>query len=226
MKGILRKVQKILDHLDPSESSLQQDSLASDHLRLSNLAVEHAPVAIYWILPDATIFYANNTACLSLGLSREELVGRSVLDINPGLDVSSWDVHWQEIKNTQKVTLETEHKHKSGKLFPVEITATYLAFNGGEYNFAIARDITDLKVNEREKEDARHQVELLMAERARVLESALAISDERLRLAIEASQAGVWDWNIQTGETYCSPAYLECWVTTPPSLMPVSNHFS
>ena len=33
-------------------------------------------------------------------------------------------------------------------------------------------------------------------------------SEERLRLALEATRAGVWDWNIQTGQTYCSPDYF------------------
>lgn len=209
MKNLLRRVRKILGYMHSPESSSKSDQLAPDHFRLASFAVEHAPDAIYWILPDATIFYANQSACLSLGLSPEELIGRSVLDINPGLEVSAWDAHWQDIKATHKVTLETEHKHVTGKVFPVEITANYMAFDGGEYNYAIARDITERKENELEKEKSRQQLESLLAERAQTLESALKKSDERLRLAIEASQAGIWDWNIQTGETYCSPAYFE-----------------
>lgn len=45
---------------------------------------------------------------------------------------------------------------------------------------------------------------------ARVMaEEALRVSQERLSLAIEASNNCVWDWNIQTGEVYYTPRWLE-----------------
>ena len=209
MKKLLNRFRKIIDHLVPSELPKKRDQLAPGHYLLSSFAVEHAPDPIYWILPDATIFYANQSACLSLGLTREELTGRSVLDIDPDLDQSAWDAHWNDIKANKKRILETKHKHTDGKVFPVEITANYLNFDGREYNYAIARSIKERKQNELDKEKSRQQLEILMVERTRSLERDLVTSDERLRLAIEASEAGIWDWNIQTGETYCSPAYFE-----------------
>jgi len=209
MRKLLNLFRKTIGHLDPPELPKKRDQVTPGHYLLSSFAVEHAPDPIYWILPDATIFYANQSACLSLGLTREEITGRSVLDIDPDFDQSAWDAHWKDIKANKKRILETKHKHTSGKVFPVEITANYLNFDGGEYNYAIARDITDRKQNELDKEKSRQQLELLMTERTRALESDLATSNERLRLAIEASQEGIWDWNIQTGETYCSPAYFE-----------------
>ena len=35
-----------------------------------------------------------------------------------------------------------------------------------------------------------------------------ARSEERLRLAMEATTDGLWEWDIRTGSSYCSPAYF------------------
>jgi PAS domain S-box-containing protein len=49
-----------------------------------------------------------------------------------------------------------------------------------------------------------HQLEREIETRARA-EAALKLSEERLRLAMEATQDGLWDWNVQTGEVYWNP---------------------
>ncbi len=46
---------------------------------------------------------------------------------------------------------------------------------------------------------------LFQAEEARHREDELRRVEERFELALHASQAGLWDWNIRTGEMYTSP---------------------
>ncbi|HOV87045.1 MAG TPA: PocR ligand-binding domain-containing protein [Syntrophobacteraceae bacterium] len=38
-------------------------------------------------------------------------------------------------------------------------------------------------------------------------EEALRLSEQRLRLALEATSDGIWDWNLETGRVYFSPRY-------------------
>jgi PAS domain S-box-containing protein len=42
-------------------------------------------------------------------------------------------------------------------------------------------------------------------QRMQQLEALLQQQEQRLRLALEASDQGLWDWNPQTGERYCDP---------------------
>jgi two-component system cell cycle sensor histidine kinase/response regulator CckA len=52
------------------------------------------------------------------------------------------------------------------------------------------------------------KLEKEIEQRIRV-ENALKKSEERLSLAMEASRDGLWDWDISSGQTYCSPGYFE-----------------
>ena len=39
----------------------------------------------FWLGPDAELLYVNNTACKSLGYTREELLSMTVFDIDPAV---------------------------------------------------------------------------------------------------------------------------------------------
>ncbi len=55
---------------------------------------------------------------------------------------------WEELKTRGSKTFETQHKTKDGRVFPVEVTANYLEFDGQEYGFAFVRDITERRALE------------------------------------------------------------------------------
>jgi diguanylate cyclase (GGDEF)-like protein/PAS domain S-box-containing protein len=123
---------------------------AEERLRLTQFSVEHASDAIFWMDAQARIVYVNRATCRSLGFSREELVSRSIPDIDPLLPRETWGGFWQDLKARGSLTFESQLQTKGGRIFPVEVTANHFAFDGQEYGFAFVRDITERRRAENE----------------------------------------------------------------------------
>ncbi len=121
---------------------------AERELRLTQSSLETASDAVLWINPQGRVVYGNEAASVSLGRSREELLGLSIPEINPVVPQEVWRKFWDEMKTRGSMTFETQHQSKQGQVFPVEVTANYLEFDGQEYSFAFVRDITERKALE------------------------------------------------------------------------------
>jgi PAS domain S-box-containing protein len=114
-------------------------------LRLTQLALDHAAEAVFWMTADARFFYVNEAASQSLGYSRQELLSLTVHDIDPDHPPEVWSLSWEDLKQKKCQQLETVHQRKDGTRFPVEVRTTFLAFGGQEYNLAFVRDISERK---------------------------------------------------------------------------------
>jgi PAS domain S-box-containing protein len=115
------------------------------NLKLTQFSVDRISDAAYWMGKDAKFFYVNEAACRSLNYTREELLSMTVHDIDPNFPREAWSDHWRTVKEKRAFTIESRHKTREGKVFPVEITINYVEFKGKEYNCAFARDITARK---------------------------------------------------------------------------------
>jgi PAS domain S-box-containing protein len=116
---------------------------AERELRLTQFSVEQASDGVLWADRDARIVYANQAACRNLERSREELLSLSIPDVAPPFSMEDWRAHWQQLKTAGVANLEASQTSKSGRVFPVEVTANYLEFDGQEYSFAFVRDVTE-----------------------------------------------------------------------------------
>jgi diguanylate cyclase (GGDEF)-like protein/PAS domain S-box-containing protein len=122
---------------------------AEKELRLTQFSVEHASDNIFWSNSQGHFVYVNKAACDSLGYSREELLSLSVPDLNPRFrEEQDWPTFWEELKRQGSITFEGQNISKQGRVFPAEVTANYLEFDGQEYSFAFVRNITERKVAE------------------------------------------------------------------------------
>ncbi len=148
--------------------------------RLIKFSMDNAASIIFWINKAGRIIYANKTACKTLEYSNEELLQLSNHDLDPNYQQEHRASHWQSLKKKKTKTIESIHKTKSGKHFPVEIIINHLELDDTEFHCVFVRDISEQK-----------RVEELIRE-----------SEERFRLTLDATSNGMWDQNLQTGDVY------------------------
>jgi len=166
-----------------SAASLEREvaeRLKVEHsLKRTQYAIDHASDPVYWVMPDASISYANEAACKALGYTHDELTSLRVPDIDPDFTWERWPTHWQKMKNSGSMTIESHHRTKEGKLFPMEITTDYVRNRSEEYIWAYVRDISERK---RSEEALRHS-----EERFRGISSAasdaIVMMDERANIS-------------------------------------------
>ena len=139
--SLLTTFQAVADQL----SQFCARELAEERLRQTQFAMEQAMDAIYWIDAQAKILYANEAASLMMGYSREELLGMTVHDLNPDFPVSVWPGFWEETRRNKTMSLETTHHARDGRIIPVDIRVSFVAYEGQEFHCAFVRDITDRK---------------------------------------------------------------------------------
>ncbi|MEJ2639291.1 MAG: PAS domain S-box protein, partial [Desulfosarcinaceae bacterium] len=132
---------------------------AEELLQLTQFAVDNASEAIFWLDADGRFNYVNDAACSSLGYRREELLSMSVHDIDPGFPPEAWPAHWAEVKRRSSFTIESSHRRRDGRSFPVEIRVNYIKYDGHEYHQAFARDITSRKDAEEERLHLERQIQ-------------------------------------------------------------------
>ncbi len=121
---------------------------AEKMLQLTQYAFNSAGNSMFWIRPDATFYYANQTTCNMLGYTLDELLSMSVFDVDADFPPDAWQEHWQQMKQQGSLMIESRQRDKNGRIYPVEILISYIEFDSKEYNFAQVTDITDRKAAE------------------------------------------------------------------------------
>lgn len=97
--------------------------------------------------------YANQGAQRQLGYTRAELLGMSPLDIKPDGDSEFLRERMQPLLDGRvpAISFESQHRHKNGHVFPVEVFLQVIHHEGEASRFvAIVRDITARKYAEAE----------------------------------------------------------------------------
>ncbi|ADP97453.1 EAL domain-containing protein [Marinobacter adhaerens] len=135
-------------YLVPSGRDITERRQAERELRLTQFAVDHARGAMFQIDADGRVRYANRAACDMLGYAREDLTGRLLSDIDPTMTEGVWREHLHELKAQGSARLESLARRSDGGLIPIEVTATYIEYEGEPVSFSYVDDLTARRASE------------------------------------------------------------------------------
>jgi len=110
----------------------------------------------------------NRQACLSLGYSREELVGMHPRDFDVALDEGAIRQLAERARAGERMTFETQHRRKDGTVFPVEIRTGTFRQGDKLFYLSLARDISERKLAEAALRDKEMALQSARTELARV----------------------------------------------------------
>ena len=135
------------------------ENVPCDNEKWFRCLFEQAADAIFVIDLKGQFIEVNKTACDSLGYSSDELLTRSISDIDQNIGLKELTEVLPLMKYEIPVTLEGKHQHKEGNTFPVEMNVTLITKNTVSYILAIARDITEHKQMEDALAHAKEEAE-------------------------------------------------------------------
>ncbi|MCB0221596.1 MAG: EAL domain-containing protein, partial [Chrysiogenetes bacterium] len=187
----------VLSQRRERESALYEafDQLQSEHtsLRLENLsyaslvkALDTLPLGVTVSDRHGKIIYSNPVDAAMHGYQQEELPGRyaSILATGgPGRPVDP-----SRLESLRGFKRETTNVRRDGSIFPVQLTSEILTGENGE-PVGIVTVCEDI------------------AER-RAMEERLKQSEARLKLVMQGTNDGIWDWDLEEDRIYFSERWL------------------
>lgn len=186
---LVRVNQQIQQELD--ERRQIQSALELSQARFAGI-LEIASDAIISVDSSQAITLFNQGAEKIFGYKAEEVVGQPLDLLLPNRSAALHRQHVSSFARSDSGARrmgdrsEIFGRRQDGSEFPAEASISRLQLGNETVFTAILRDISDRKQ----------------------AEASLRISEERLQLALEGSEDGLWDWNIPTGECYLSPGWV------------------
>jgi PAS domain S-box-containing protein len=161
---------------DITELRHAETELRASEIRFRTF-VDHAADSLFVHDEKGRVLDVNQPACEGLGYSRDELIGMSPEDFDPCMagNIDRQRAINHRLDAGESFVFETTHQRKDGSIFPVEVRTRPFWHDGRRFALALARDVTERKRAEEEREQMRR----LESERE------TAIATERARLAGE-----------------------------------------
>jgi PAS domain S-box-containing protein len=160
------------------------EELRQSEARFRTLFTE-SPDAIFVEDLAGTVLDVNPAGCRLHQLTREQIIGKNVLDLVPPDRRDEVVGSFRQLGQDGRAGVEGFSWTKDGQTVPVELTASRIDYAGAPALLLHVRDVTERKR----------------------IEEQLRQSRERFALAVQGSKNGIWDWDVATNEVYFSPRW-------------------
>jgi PAS domain S-box-containing protein len=176
-----------------SIKDITERKIAENSLNTLHRAIDAAAEGICVTGPideNRPLLYVNRGFERLTGFGRNEVIGKnlSLLD-SPRMDNAKRSILHDAMRAGRSVMVDLLNRRKNGTDFWNRVSATPVEqnkSNGGQYVFVLA-DVTE----------------------QRQVADALRVSEERFRLVTRASNDGIWDWDLASGQMWWNDRYDE-----------------
>lgn len=190
MRFLHRLVQLLAEtgHANRQRLHYQEEQKRTEReLLLLNRVVDVSSEALFLMNDQGRFVYVNDTACRSLGYSRSELLTMTPLDIDPDITPTEFGKLLSGLFAVGPTGgyIEARHRTRDGNVFPVELSAKAIDFDGNRFGLVVARDITERKR----------------------LQNQLAEQEQQFRTLAENIPNLIVRYDTQLRRTYVNPAW-------------------
>jgi PAS domain S-box-containing protein len=133
-----------------------------ESLKLTQFAMDKMADMTFWAAMDGRIIYVNESACTTLGYTKDEFMKMKILDIDADFDEKKLILHLEEVKERGCLKNEARQVKKDGTIIPVDLTINYLKNDDKEYICTFAKDITNRKLAELALKDSEEKFRALV----------------------------------------------------------------
>jgi len=158
----LRKAPDAQGEIEGFFEDITERKRADEALRFTQYVVDNTSDQAFWLTEDAKVFYVNDAACRALGYTRDELVGMSVFDFDPVYPADEFRQGWKRLRAGDSRILETWHRSKDGRVYPVEVRVNHVEFDGKEYHCTFVTDISERRAAEEIRQQTEKRFRQLM----------------------------------------------------------------
>ncbi|HEY9194233.1 MAG TPA: PAS domain S-box protein [Methyloversatilis sp.] len=178
----------VADRLASTIRHREDDAAARRREEIFHAIVSQAADSITLVDAETLRFVEfNDAACTSLGYSREEFANLTLADIQVDVDAMTVMRRINSVTAAGSAQFDTQRRRKDGTTCDTHVSLQMISLQGRRYLSIIWADITE-----------RVQMQALLETKHR-----------RLQDIIDATHAGTWEWNLQTGNAVFNDRWAE-----------------
>jgi PAS domain S-box-containing protein len=123
-------------------ADISASKAAEENLRIIEFALDSAMEHVFLATPAGRLVYANKSALSALNYTSDEILSKTIFDITPDVKPEDWAETWRRSKKGEWPTFESQYLSREERKYPALTSVSHMEFNGREYLFAFAHDIT------------------------------------------------------------------------------------